>query len=80
MRHRKDGAMSGGVSVRLYNAITGERSLLGEIPLESVDRVIPTLKHWGVQEPGGTFADSDTFTGTFQFNDEGASYFEVSFE
>lgn len=66
------------IKVVLRDATTGTPRAFGEVPLESVDRVIPILKHWGLDNCG-TFVDGDTFMGTFRFDDGGA-YFLVEFE
>ena len=66
--------------IRLRDSTDGDTHLLGSIPLESIDRVIPTLKHWGLQNMDGRFVDPDNLSGSFVLTEDGGAYFQVDYE
>jgi hypothetical protein len=62
--------------VRLRHEDEGSAKLLGDVPFDQLDSVIPTIKSWGLYAED--IVDTDGLFAQFVYGDDGA-YFEVAF-
>ncbi|WP_353107795.1 hypothetical protein [Gordonia sp. (in: high G+C Gram-positive bacteria)] len=66
--------------IRIRHELDLQAPVLGDIPLDQIDTVIPTIKRWGLTGDDGNI-NPDRLSGVFRYDAEGnEAYFEVMIE
>ena len=60
--------------IRIRHELDAKAQILGDVPLDQIDTVIPTIQSWGITTPYSDYPEG--MFGQFVYTDTGA-YFEV---
>lgn len=66
--------------IRIRHELAGRGAVLGDVPLDQIDTVIPTIRRWGLYDADGD-VQPGRLSGEFRYDaDEEEAFFEVLIE